>query len=281
MNKTPGVSFSRSKRIITALGLRGAASAVLKAFLGYQRRNNPVRIVHRNGVTFQIDLREVIDTAIFMGGWEPGTIAFLGQTLKPGDVVVEVGANIGAHTLPISKIVGPSGSVYAFEPTVFARGKLLRNIEINPAFSGNITVLPQPVTNKEHAFPRTEIQSAWREGQAPHSEKVETPPTTLDEFVKSGTFDRISLLKVDVDGYDYKVLQGSVDMLQAFRPLIFVELCEYTLQAQGDSVRDIFALLQKLGYRPFYENGQPMGGVDDVLRQIRLDTSINGIFRPS
>jgi hypothetical protein len=136
------------------------------------------------------------------------------------------------------------------------------------------------VTNKEHAFPRADIQSAWREGQAPHSEKVETPPITLDEFVKSAAIGRVSLLKVDVDGYDYKVLQGGVDLLKEFRPLIFVELCEYTLRAQGDSITDIFSLLQKLDYRPFYEDGQPINSVDDVLRKIGLDTSINGIFRP-
>jgi FkbM family methyltransferase len=277
----PGVAFGGLKRVISALGLKRPASAILQAFIRRLREKNPKRICTRNGVTFETDLREVIDTAIYLGGWEPGTLAFLGDVVKPGDVVVEVGANIGAHTLPIAKMAGASGHVYAFEPTVFARTKLLRNIALNPDFSGNVTVYSQPVTNKELAMSRTEIQSAWREGQAPHSETIDTPPTTLDDFVIQANPARVSLLKVDVDGYDYKVLQGGVDLLQRFRPLVFVELCEYTLREQGDSVRDILALLQGMGYRGFYENGKPIVSADEVLEMIGMDTSTNGMFRPA
>ena len=87
----------------------------------------------RDGITYSLDLRESVDRGIFLLGWEPLTISWLNKNLKTGDVIIEVGANIGAHSLIMSSIIGPDGSLYCFEPTNFAFDKLTTNFALNPS----------------------------------------------------------------------------------------------------------------------------------------------------
>ncbi len=96
--------------------------------------------VKRGGVTWNLDLHEGIDFSIFLlGGFERGTLRLYTQLLgrERCEVVLDIGANIGAHTLPLAQLVVPKGGkVYAFEPTVYAYGKLLENIALNPSIGG-------------------------------------------------------------------------------------------------------------------------------------------------
>src|SRR5208283_4389599 len=73
--------------------------------------------VSRGGLRWQLDLSEGIDFAIYLlGAFERSTVITLQKLVKPGDMVFDIGANIGAHTLGLARSVGPAGRVYAFEP---------------------------------------------------------------------------------------------------------------------------------------------------------------------
>src|ERR1700744_4645117 len=86
-----------------------------------------------DGVRFDLDLAEGIDFAIYLGGvFERGTAQALSRLVEPSSLVVDIGANIGAHTLRLARLVGPQGRVLAFEPTDFAFQKLQRNLALNP-----------------------------------------------------------------------------------------------------------------------------------------------------
>lgn len=86
--------------------------------------------VRRDGIHWDLDLSEGIDFAIFLlGGLELRTLRLYRRLVQPGDTVLDVGANIGAHALPLARLVGASGRVVAFEPTQFAFCKLQRNLE--------------------------------------------------------------------------------------------------------------------------------------------------------
>jgi tRNA G37 N-methylase Trm5 len=75
-------------------------------------------VIRRNGITWELDLQEGIDFSIFLfGGFELATLRLYDSILRPGDIVLDVGANIGAHTLPFARLVGKDARVYAFEPT--------------------------------------------------------------------------------------------------------------------------------------------------------------------
>jgi len=88
-------------------------------------------IVVRDGVTYDLDLSQGIDFAIYLGGmFERSTAVALSKLTEPSSLVLDIGANIGAHTLRLARLVGPNGRVMAFEPTVFAFRKLQRNLDL-------------------------------------------------------------------------------------------------------------------------------------------------------
>lgn len=267
------------KKIIDFFGIR---KYILKILIGYGRMF-PDKIISRGGVKYSIDFTEAIDFNIFLGGWEPKTLKFLHNNLRSGDIVIEVGANVGAHTLVMSRIVGRTGRVYAFEPTDFAMLKLKRNVELNKEFSENITLLQNIVTNGELSLPRIGIRSSWKldsESSSVYAEECSfSEPVSIDYFIDEYGIDKLSLIKIDTDGYDLKVLQGAQSALSVFRPVVFIELCQYTLMEQGDSVQGIFNLLTNIGYTGYFEDGRKITSVEEVLNIIKMDTSINAIFK--
>src|SRR5215469_4528356 len=85
-------------------------------------RKGPQTNVRRRGLAWDLDLREGIDFAIWLlGAFESTTIGAYTRLIRPGDVVFDVGANVGAHTLHLARAVGRTGRVHAFEPTEWAR----------------------------------------------------------------------------------------------------------------------------------------------------------------
>lgn len=97
--------------------------------------------VLRDGFTWDLDLREGIDFAIYLlGRFEASTTRAYEGIVRPGDTVLDIGANIGAHTLPLARLVGPAGRVVAFEPTRYAHDKLLINLSLNAPLQERVTV---------------------------------------------------------------------------------------------------------------------------------------------
>src|SRR5690348_12310270 len=67
----------------------------------------------KDGITYELDLAQGIDFAIYLGGmFEPKTAEALGKLVKPSSLVLDIGANIGAHTLRLARLVGPEGRVF-------------------------------------------------------------------------------------------------------------------------------------------------------------------------
>jgi FkbM family methyltransferase len=266
-----------AKRVIHLAGLRRSAGAILRAYA----RIRPNHICTRDGIRYRLNLSQVIDLGIFSGGWEPRTLEFLRKNVRPGQIAIEVGANIGAHTLTIADLVGPQGKVYAFEPTQYALTKLRDNLSMNPDLMDRVDVRSNVVTNHDLATPFRDMKSSWKLDVADSAfETVTASAISLDDFVSEVRLPTVDLLKIDVDGYDYKVLEGARALIQQFRPLLLVELCEYSLNRQGDSVRDIFALLGPLGYRAALEDGRTADDFGAVLPIIGDSTSVNCVFRP-
>lgn len=156
------------------------------------------------------------------GEWCEAELDCLGQILKSGDVVVDVGANIGTHTVFFSKKVGSGGLVYAFEPQRITYEFLCANLALNGLLnvvpvqkgvsdlSGEITI---PVLNPSVAqnFAALKI-----EGHAA-GDLVHVQPLDALELK------RCSLIKIDVEGMELKVLRGAEKTIRNCRPLLFVE----------------------------------------------------------
>lgn len=266
-------SIDVTRRIVRALHLRKLIFAGANAYA----RVSPRHICTRDGIRYRVDLTEVIDQGIWLYGWEPATIALLKRQISPGDIVIEVGANVGAHTLLLAKLVGSTGRVYAFEPTEYAQDKLRANMDLNPELKRRIVVRSELVTNHAGQTPVRRIKSSFPvKARGAPDEVVRAAAIALDNEM----FENVNLLKIDVDGYDFKVLEGAARILTKFKPCVLIELCESALAAQGDSVRDIFGLLKSLGYAGIYEDGAPIMSPGDILAKISATTSVNGFFSP-
>ena len=258
------IKFFRLKRFILFL-------------IGFYSKLRPNHKVIRNGITYSLDLRKLIDFSIFMGGWEENTIKFLNRNVKQNNFVIEVGANIGAHTLQIAKLVGINGRVIAIEPTKFAISKLKKNISLNPDIS-NITIVEKVISDVETSG-EEQFNSDWGMNSHKSPEKINFLSTTVDKLVENHQLSRVDLLKIDVDGYDFKVLMGANETIRKYKPIVFIELCEYTLQQKGNSIVDIFDFLGGYGYVCYDESQISEINYKYVMSKVGMTTSINGVFK--
>jgi FkbM family methyltransferase len=209
-----------------------------------------------DGIRYELHLSELIDNSIYhLGCFEPDTTAAIKRFCTPGMVVLDVGANIGCHTLLLARTTGAAGRVFAFEPMPWANQKLVRNVSLN-SFS-NITVERLGLSDKEGTA-SVHFRSSWRLTGAGSDEdpaataSTEVQFTTLDAYVDSHELASVDFIKLDVDGYEGRVLRGARKVLGRFHPIIVLELGEYTLQGAGDSVRGVAGELMTHGYS-FYQ----------------------------
>ena len=136
--------FSGLKKIITFLHLKGLALLLI----GLYSKVFPNQTITRDGIKYRVDLNKLIDFGIFIGGWEKNTINFLKNNIQKGNVVLEIGANIGAHSLIMANLVGNNGHVIAVEPSQYAIDKLKINISLNSNIS-NITLIEKVISDSE------------------------------------------------------------------------------------------------------------------------------------
>jgi FkbM family methyltransferase len=151
--------------------------------------------------------------------WEEHVVEVLEEHVRPGSVVIDVGAHIGTHTLTLARLVGPEGRVYAFEPVRKIYRELVRNLALN----GVTNVVPlryalgkgaPRVIEMKPITPGEEGGTAVGRGGDP----VEL--RTLDSF----GFEGVSLVKIDVEGYELPVLDGAEQTIRRSRPALVVEI---------------------------------------------------------
>lgn len=215
-------------------------------------------VARRGGVVWSLDLKEGIDLSIYLlGGFEPRTLRRYKELIAEGFVVLDIGANIGAHTLPIAQLVGEAGKVIAFEPTKYASDKLLNNVRLNPNLSDRIVFNQTMLVGSILEELPAEIYSSWPLEKAEdlhsgHQGRLKATTgavaQTLDQYVKQHGLDRVDFVKLDVDGHEYEVLQGSTSVLQNLKPEIMLELAPYVYSGRSDHFDRLLVLLWSYGY---------------------------------
>ncbi|MET3839588.1 FkbM family methyltransferase [Bradyrhizobium sp. OAE829] len=247
-------------------------------------------IVTRNGNCFELDLAEGIDFAIYLGRYEPSTSKALTRLVRPGTTVLDIGANVGAHTLHMARLIGPEGRVFAFEPTTFAFHKLQRNLSLNPGLPERVTAVQCFVGSANADSAPAKIYSSWplTGGKDFHQKHLGQPMPTdglptrsLDGLLAENGDVRISLVKLDVDGYECEVLAGAEKMLSRDRPVFVMEIAPYVLEEHGKSLRELFSYFIPLGYR-FYDERDTAWrelGIDEITNSTRDGASINVIAK--
>jgi FkbM family methyltransferase len=241
----------------TKISLAAAAQRVVSLARAAAGKNH-IAEVERRKVRWRLDLREGIDFSIYLlGAFEPSTANTLDKLAKPGDVALDIGANIGAHTLGLARSVGPNGHVFAFEPTHFAFEKLRCNLALNPVLEERVTARQILLEKSSETHVKAQIYASWPlETEEPLHPKhrgrlVSTKNArvdTLDGFWEREGLDRLQLIKLDVDGYELPVLQGGLKTLTRFRPTLVMEMSPYVHAEHSNSFSALVELLAQAGY---------------------------------
>ncbi len=214
--------------------------------------------VTRQGLRWQLDLREGIDLSIYaFRSFEPSVARAYRSLVKPGDVVLDIGANVGAHTLPLARAVGETGRVVAFEPTAWAFAKLEANLALNPELACRVRAEQVMLVGEEEAALPASIYSSWplvsgREVHAQHRGQLmatdQARAVTLDAYAAAHVIDRVDLVKLDVDGAEPDVLRGGRETLARCRPVLVMELAPYIYDGT-DGFEQLLGSLEGHGYR--------------------------------
>lgn len=246
-------------------------------------------VVTRRGLRFELDLREGIDLSIFfLGVFEPLTVRAIRRLAPRGGVALDIGANIGFHTLQLADSLGPTGSVIAFEPTDYAYRKLMRNLELNPHLAQRITPIQAFLdSNAQTGVLPERVYSSWRVDHAATDAHPKhfgslnalgnAQHFTLDEFVRGAGVSRVDVVKMDVDGFECRVLGGAQSLLNDAQPTFIAELCPYALQEQNASAAEMLGHFERRDYE-FYDErhlAPPALSGGDLLRRVPSNSSIN------
>jgi FkbM family methyltransferase len=278
---------TKSKIALASMAYRAVAGG--RRILGKQNWT----VVERSDIRWQLDLSEGIDFSIYLlGAFERPTVAAFDKLVRPGSVIFDIGANVGAHTLQLAKRAAPNGRVFAFEPADFAFEKLRKNLALNPDLE-KLTCAYQILLSCENApLPKPEIYASWPlrgRGQVHAKHRGRLVPTrkaavdTLDNFVKRERIERLDLIKIDVDGHESQVLAGGVQTLTRFRPVLLLEISPYVHSKERNDFATLIALLQNLSYEfEDVDTGKALPlNAKDLEELIPDGSSINAVGHPN
>lgn len=266
------------------------ASVICRFLLPLRRlaRLGPEVEVTRGGIRWHLDLTEGVDLAIYLlGHFESRTVRVFQQLLRPGDVVIDVGANVGANTLELARCVCPEGRVVAFEPTRFALERLCRNLALNPALARSVVVEHAFLTSDESSSLGSQFYSSWPLATAAKADlhgrhggllksADQATAWTLDRYVEAKDVS-VRLIKIDVDGNEWHVLEGARKTLERFRPLIVMEIAPYVLDEKKGTLEGIVRLLRETGYEltDVSSGTRLQASADELRRAIPDGTGVN------
>ena len=201
---------------------------------------------------FQLDLSDFIQRQIYLGVFEPHETRIARTSLRPGMTFVDVGANVGYYTAVAANIVGKSGRVYAFEPSPYAFGKLRSMVERSrfshvTATQCGLSDAPGKVNlylgRDSHNHTPTMIAHE-------NTDATAVSVDTLDNMSDVLGIDRIDLLKIDVEGYEARVLAGASRLLGARRiRAILCEFNEHWLSRAGSSPDHLEEIVRHAGFK--------------------------------
>jgi FkbM family methyltransferase len=180
--------------------------------------------------------------------YEPVTDAHLADALRPGMVVLDIGAHVGYYTLVAAQAVGPSGKVHAFEPCAETLALLRTNVRANGFANVEVHPFAAGSGDSERTFHVT--GSSDSHGLFPHP-LTETVRTTEVRTVRVAQVvpGPVDLVKIDVEGAEFEALEGMGDLLSGEAPMVLiVEWNPACLRNAGRDPLKLPCRLQELGF---------------------------------
>ncbi len=222
-----------------------------------------IREAVRDGVRYELDLSEGIDLSVFLfGSFQRHIFENKLFCLSKDAVVFDIGANCGIMTLQFAKRA-PSGKVYAFEPTHYAFTRLKKNLQLNPQLAERVEAIQAfmgPLTTDKGGI--EQVYASWKVGKGAGKDghKIHggrkkqargVSSVSLDDFCLQHNIERVDLIKIDTDGYEFEVLKGAREAISKFGPAVIFEAGIYLMKEAGTDFSDFLDYFEPLGYRLF------------------------------
>lgn len=227
-----------------------------------RRMTRPVVVAWHHGLRVNLYLGNDLSRQLFVAGCvDPNEFYLLDRVLAAGMVFLDVGANEGVYSMFAARKVGGSGAVYAFEPSVREFSRLHANLELNGlnhttpircGLAGKAGTAQLQIAGYGHEGHNTLGDFVYDSVECEGIEEIEL--MTLDEFVVERGLPRVDVVKIDVEGAEISVLEGSLTTLSSSRPLLIVEILDAALRRQGGSRTRVIDLLGEVGYEIYRFN---------------------------
>lgn len=190
---------------------------------------------------------------------EPLETQLVKKQIKEGDVVLDIGANLGYYTLIFARLVGSKGTVYSFEPEPYNFSLLKKNVDINGY--KNVRLENAAISNKngntrlylakEHTGMHRIYPSRWVSKNYAEVKMIRLDDYFKDDFLKN----RISFIKIDVEGSELSVLQGMQSLLDNNKEVkIMLEFVPSSIREFGAKPMDILELIEDNGFKFYFIN---------------------------
>jgi len=222
-----------------------------------------IRIADAVRIVVPADLRTVTTYVLLeQERWFEKEMGFLRLWLRPGMTAIDIGANLGVYSLPMARLVGPSGRVFAYEPGSETRALLERSRTLNEL--NNLHVSPLALSNAARegrlVFGGSSELNALGESGAGETVRI----TSLDLEDAARGWGAPDFIKIDAEGEEARILDGGRGFFHRHSPLVMFEI------KAGESVNEhLRALFPALGYRLFRQLGAtPILVPDDALQPL-------------
>ena len=208
-------------------------------YTGLMRIGQRVVVVQTSAGKLRWRIDSLTSQTHLLGSYDIDTQEVFRRFLKNGSVVYDIGAHVGFFSLYCGLLVAPDGYVIAFEPDPAARASLQSQVVENPNL--RVEVLPYAVSNHSGTL---FLDTSCGSSQAFVSENgsVSVAAETIDSLVQQQRIAPPTLLKIDVEGHEYAALEGALETIRRWHPVV---LCDYN---EGDTLGTVKRLLSPLGY---------------------------------
>ncbi len=243
----------------------------------YLYKKDSWREAKRHGIKYHLDISDYTEHSIYFGYLENEHNGLF-EIAKGKKVIIDVGVNVGSTLLNFAKIC-PDGFVFGFEPDKNNFSKAQKNLKLNEF--DNATIIKKGLGDKAAKAKLYKVNDT-NAGQnrflsSAASELIEefaydeVEIIKLDDFVEEKRLDRIDLIKIDVEGFELKVLKGAEQSLRKFSPVLFIELIDINLILQGDDAKSVIRFLEQLGYEIHHADTKEIIGSNDENNNYSCD----------
>lgn len=186
--------------------------------MGLAQRNVVVKTI-AGSLRWEID--GLTSQEFVLGTYEPYMQQVFIEHVRKGDVVYDVGAHAGYHSLFCSLLVGSTGKVCAFEPNPKNFVSMTRQLTLNSP--NQVCLLPYALSDRS-AVASLDTSHGPSQGYLSSSGDIQVKARTIDSLIADGLCPVPNVIKIDVEGHEYEVLIGAMNTLRKHKPIV---LCDY------------------------------------------------------